>query len=838
MTTETKTPISSKKSEDRFFLDHSSLENSDYEQSRIRLLLPLLVVIWSLFHPLEFPVELDLLRLGPLDPHTSVAAYYFFLGLIIWSLWPSVHRAYSRYAGVLRGFCLFADISAISVYSAVSEHASIVLMPVYVSAIVGYGMRFGRRHLLIALALSLIEFTASAAINPYLFNDIPLVFTYVIAMVCLPMYTLSLLQKYSTVLGAYIDATNERDLFIDILSHEFRAPLHSIISLAETCNLQFSGKYDSETVIRTVPFIIKNIQECGERMLAIANRVAMAQKIERGTKEDREIFSFLFHDVYLSIRVCAIHAKTKSLRLFWFIDENVPSTSDFESAILQEILINLLDNAIKHTLVGTISLSVNYVARSETDGVIEISVVDTGVGLKAIDSSIVAPSSFNHSPLTRSGAGLGIMLIQKQVDRLSGELLFEKNAPAGTRVTVRLPTKKLIDHYPDSLDWAHALVFSRRELVEDEIRSFCAARIFPHLICSAEQAASELFQTPVRICVHLADQVRSFDNDERSAMWSAVGEVPVVWLGETPTQADLDNVYPFVNMAVDNAHICDTAISRLKSIHTFSYGQDSSLDAPLAHQTIGFDASVLLIDDSSLTVEATNRILSNFGCRCTATLSIEDALDALERQTFDVIIADRFLGSTDLLEFVDDSQFPQLDLHRVLLVSAESSTTQELEKRQISVGGVLVKPVSGTALVNSVRELYQRSIEGFHERYVGADVLKMNPEQLDEFSGGDLDLDDLSNLAARFQDEMLKDAMYLNSHLLSRDVPRAIAVLHRMIGLSSLIGAEGLSAEMIEIRAALKDCEDQDVIWSRARRIGVLVNAVSRKLTQMSRPKN
>jgi signal transduction histidine kinase len=315
----------------------SSFKASDREQAQIRLVIPMLALLWAARNP----VGSGAFCFWGFEPHFAMAGLYFLVGVAIFFIWRSVYKHLPQHAGLLRKICLFSDISAISAYSAVSDSASIVLLPIYLSAIIGYGMRFGKRYLVAALLLGLTQFLFVIHLNPYLSMNSPIVTTYVISMAFVPIYTLILLQKYSLVFAAYISTSRDLEHFIDVMSHEIRAPLQSIISLGELCQARLRKLLPISPLIPSLHMNMLDISRCAERMLAVANRITAQRKLANATQRSQQAYFNTFRDIFLAIRVCTVIAARKRLQFQWYVDPNTPCLTNIDSSSLQAVLINL-----------------------------------------------------------------------------------------------------------------------------------------------------------------------------------------------------------------------------------------------------------------------------------------------------------------------------------------------------------------------------------------------------------------------------------------------------------------------------------------------------------------
>jgi signal transduction histidine kinase len=229
---------------------------------------------------------------------------------------------------------------------------------------------------------------------------------------------------------ALINALEVKNYFQQRMSHELRTPLNAIIGFSEMLKLESFGPLTDKQ-----SRYVGNILESGERLLALVNNVLDLTEIEAGgvTPDPK---STLVADLHInSIQTFASRAEEKNIEVRKELTDSSLTVFADPDHLLRVINI-LVDNAIKFTpMQGRVTLSANEKKPAE----IEITVSDTGVGIKKADSSKVF-AHFQQSEgnaLTRSheGAGLSLALAKALVELNNGRIWFESEGVPGRGTT-------------------------------------------------------------------------------------------------------------------------------------------------------------------------------------------------------------------------------------------------------------------------------------------------------------------------------------------------------------------------------------------------------------------
>lgn len=219
--------------------------------------------------------------------------------------------------------------------------------------------------------------------------------------------------------------------FLAIMSHEIRTPLNAVIGLSESAL--------SEETSKTVKDDLENIQSASNNLLEIIDGILDISKIETGvlTLEEKEYdVAKLFKDLE---NVTKENIGKKKIKLNLDVDPEMPTKLFGDSSKLRQVLSNILNNAVKFTKEGTITIS----AKAEkTKGNIKliVSVKDTGEGIK---KDILEKLFDDKSKNTEKDyvEGMGLKITKKLINLLKGQIEVESAVGKGSTFTVSLNQK-------------------------------------------------------------------------------------------------------------------------------------------------------------------------------------------------------------------------------------------------------------------------------------------------------------------------------------------------------------------------------------------------------------
>ena len=240
-------------------------------------------------------------------------------------------------------------------------------------------------------------------------------------------------------------ANEAKSQFLANMSHEIRTPINGIMGM----NSMLLEELDDGNIEDVRQYAV-NISSASRTLLSIINDILDISKIESGKMElipvEYEVFSVL-NDCY---NMTLSRAAEKGLVFEVDIDSNIPSVLFGDEVHIRQIINNFLSNAVKYTHSGRISLRVKETSRAADTSCLEISVADTGVGIREEDRDKLF-KNFTRLDETKNrnieGTGLGLSLTKKLVELMGGEISVESEYGKGSVFTAKLK-QRIINSAP------------------------------------------------------------------------------------------------------------------------------------------------------------------------------------------------------------------------------------------------------------------------------------------------------------------------------------------------------------------------------------------------------
>jgi signal transduction histidine kinase/CheY-like chemotaxis protein/HPt (histidine-containing phosphotransfer) domain-containing protein len=228
-------------------------------------------------------------------------------------------------------------------------------------------------------------------------------------------------------------ASKAKESFLTNMSHEIRTPLNAIIG--------FLRELEKQELSDLQKTYIDNSSIASKHLLAILNNILDLSKIEAG-EMSLENEDFIIEDTINNVvKVLQSTAKEKGIKLSALILDKVNKVFKGDSLRIEEILFNLVGNALKFTKKGKIDVSCELLSDNNISQIIRISVADTGIGMEQkYTESIFEKFSQEDKSITRKygGTGLGMAITEELVHLMGGEIESESEKNKGTTIHVKI----------------------------------------------------------------------------------------------------------------------------------------------------------------------------------------------------------------------------------------------------------------------------------------------------------------------------------------------------------------------------------------------------------------
>ena len=235
-----------------------------------------------------------------------------------------------------------------------------------------------------------------------------------------------------------IDISEAKTRFLASMSHEIRTPINAILGMNEMILRENSDHVISDYA--------RNIKTSGKMLLMLVNDVLDFSKIEAGKLEINEARFLMSDMLYDVISLVKERADEKRLALETEITAKVPNEMLSDEFRIRQILVNLINNAVKYTEKGTVTLKIGGTFLQDDTYMLDLRVKDTGKGIKKEEQENLF-EAFSRADVKSNvnieSTGLGLAIVKSIVDSMNGEVGVESEYGVGSEFYVKLPVKAI-----------------------------------------------------------------------------------------------------------------------------------------------------------------------------------------------------------------------------------------------------------------------------------------------------------------------------------------------------------------------------------------------------------
>ena len=250
-------------------------------------------------------------------------------------------------------------------------------------------------------------------------------------------------------------ANASKSAFLASMSHEIRTPLNAVLGMDEMIM--------REDDINEIHSHAASIMDAGKSLLAIINDILDFTKIESGMMHIVPNDYTVSEEVRELYNIVTFRAKKKGLTLSFNLDPQMPKMLHGDEIRIRQILINLINNAVKYTNTGWVKVSLETEIHDNENMTLVGIIEDTGIGIKKEDLSKLSDKfqrldeNINHKV---EGTGLGLSIVYNLLQMMNGTIDVQSVYQRGSKFTVRIP-QRIIDPTPiGTVDLSYSTVQS------------------------------------------------------------------------------------------------------------------------------------------------------------------------------------------------------------------------------------------------------------------------------------------------------------------------------------------------------------------------------------------
>lgn len=558
-------------------------------------------------------------------------------------------------------------------------------------------------------------------------------------------------------------STKYKSEFLANMSHELRTPLNSILLLSRL----MSENNEKNLTTDQVEYA-QVIQSSGHGLLALIDEILDLSKIESG-KMDLEYANVPVNEILNDMRMLFQPiANEKNLEFNINVAKEVPEKIETDKMRLEQILKNLLSNALKFTSAGSITLSVN---KPVNDLMIHFSVKDTGIGIPKEKQQLIFEAFQQADGSTRrkfGGTGLGLSISRELAKLLGGEIILKSETDQGSEFTVSIPVSKdLVEKRPTEKEKTEDILSLVQEIKEEiettrpESNKEYTATIIPQNIpddrnsITASDRAILIVEDDVNFAKSLLDYTRK--RNYRGIVAVRGDEGIELARKYNPLGILLDIQLPVKNGWEVMEELKNDAQTRHIPVHIMSSyevkreslikGAVDFINKPVAYEQMpnvfekieqvfsNNPRKVLIIEENPMHAKALAGYLDNFSVNTEIKSNVNEGITALKKDSINCVILDMGIPdqkSYDTLEEVKKD--PALENLPIIIFTGKSLSKAEEQKIKQYADSIVIKTAHSyqrildevSLFLHIVEESRQESKTNGHYRKLGmlTEVLK------------------------------------------------------------------------------------------------------------------